>query len=59
MAYGIIHSIFVKGEQTNYELKEDDLDVVKLYPEYKHTTVDEVLDIFMVDPPKPVFSSFE
>ncbi|KAL1825661.1 hypothetical protein ACET3Z_012439 [Daucus carota] len=58
VTYGILHSIFVKGEQTNYEMTEDDLDVVKLYPEYKYTTVDEVLDIFMVDPPKPVIASF-
>lgn len=55
----IVHSIFVKGEQMNYELKEDDLDVVKLYPDYKYTSVDELLDIFMVDPPKPGVAVFE
>lgn len=43
----------------NYELKEDDLDVVKLYPDYKYTSVDELLDIFMVDPPKPGLAAFE
>ena len=39
-------------------MTDDDLDVVKLYPECKYTTVDEVLDIFMVDPPKPVIATF-
>lgn len=55
----VVHSIFVKGEQMNYELKEDDLDAVELYPDYKYTTVDELLDIFMVDPPKPGIAAFE
>lgn len=41
-----------------YDLKEDDLDVVELYPEYKYTTVEELLDIFLVDPPKPVLAAF-
>ncbi|KAK1371348.1 Isoeugenol synthase 1 [Heracleum sosnowskyi] len=54
----IVHSIFIKGEQMNYELKEDDLDAVKLYPDYKYTSVDELLDIFMVDPPKPGVAAF-
>ena len=43
----------------NYELKEDDLDAVKLYPDYKYTSVDELLDIFMVDPPKPGVAALE
>ncbi|KAL1831221.1 hypothetical protein ACET3Z_000872 [Daucus carota] len=55
----IVHSIFVKGEQMNYKLKEDDLDAVKLYPDYKYTSVDELLDIFMVDPPKPGVAALE
>lgn len=54
----ILHSLFVKGEEMAYDLKEDDLDVVELYPEYKYTTVDELLDIFLVDPPKPVLGAF-
>ena len=49
----ILHSLFVKGEEMAYDLKEDDLDVVELFPEYKNTTVEELLDIFLVDPPKP------
>ncbi|WOG82034.1 hypothetical protein DCAR_0101193 [Daucus carota subsp. sativus] len=55
----IVHSIFVKGEQMNYEMKEDDLDAVELYPDYKYTSVDELLDIFMVDPPKPGVAALE
>lgn len=54
----ILHSLFVKGEEMAYDLKEDDLDVVELYPEYKYTTVEELLDIFLVDPPKPVLAAF-
>ncbi|XP_074369362.1 LOW QUALITY PROTEIN: isoeugenol synthase 1-like [Apium graveolens] len=55
----VFHSILVKGEQMNYELKEDDLDAVELYPDYNYTTVDQLLDIFMVDPPKPGIAAFE
>lgn len=58
VASAIVHSIFIKGDEMNYELKEDDLDAAKLYPDYKYTTVDELLDIFIVDPPKPVVSTF-
>ncbi|KAK1371374.1 Isoeugenol synthase 1 [Heracleum sosnowskyi] len=54
----ILHSLFVKGEEMAYDLKEDDLDVVELYPEYKYTTVEELLDIFLADPPKPVLAAF-
>ncbi|KAL8103729.1 hypothetical protein AgCh_028072 [Apium graveolens] len=59
VAGAIVHSMFIKGDEMNYELTADDLDAVKLYPDYKYTTVDELLDIFMVDPPKPVVSTFE
>ena len=54
----ILHSLFVKGEEMAYDLKEEDLDVVELYPEYKYTTVEELLDIFLVAPPKPVLAAF-
>ncbi|KAL1831220.1 hypothetical protein ACET3Z_000871 [Daucus carota] len=54
----IIYSLFVKGEEMAYDLKEEDLDVVELYPEYKYTTVEELLDIFLVDPPKPFQAAF-
>ncbi|KAK1360277.1 Isoeugenol synthase 1 [Heracleum sosnowskyi] len=55
----IAYSIFIKGEQMNYELKQDDLDVGKLYPDHKYTSVDELLDIFMVNPPKSGISVYE
>ena len=54
----ILYSLFVKGEEMAYDLKEEDLDVVELYPEYKYTTVEELLDIFLVDPPKPFQAAF-
>ncbi|KAL1825663.1 hypothetical protein ACET3Z_012441 [Daucus carota] len=54
----ILHSLFVKGEEMAYDLKEDDLDVVELFPEYKNTKVEELLDIFLVDPPKPFRAAF-
>ena len=43
----------------NYELKEDDLDAVELYPDYDYTTVDQLLDIFVVDPPERGVAAFQ
>ncbi|GLT37996.1 hypothetical protein SLA2020_122740 [Shorea laevis] len=55
----ILHSIFVKGDQTSFELTEEDLEASELYPEYKHTSVDRLLDVFVVNPPsKPKLASF-
>ncbi|KAE8711709.1 hypothetical protein F3Y22_tig00110279pilonHSYRG00066 [Hibiscus syriacus] len=52
----ILHSIFVKGD-LNYDLGEDDLETSSLYPDYKYT-MDQLLDIFLVDPPKPALAAF-
>lgn len=49
----ILHSIFVKGE-----LGEEDLEACELYPEYKRTTIDELLDMSVVDSPETKSASF-
>jgi len=54
----ILHSIFIKGQMV-FELREDDLEASRLYPELEYTTVDKLLDIFLVNPPKPTMGSFE
>ncbi|GLJ35071.1 hypothetical protein SUGI_0705630 [Cryptomeria japonica] len=54
----ILNSIFVKGDQTNYTLTNEDLEVTKLYPEYKFTSIDEFLDICKTNPPETKIVSF-
>jgi hypothetical protein len=53
-----LHNIFVKGDQTNFELGEKDLEACELYPEYTHTTIDELLGISAVDPLETKVASF-
>ncbi|KAI8545790.1 hypothetical protein RHMOL_Rhmol07G0065500 [Rhododendron molle] len=48
----IIHSIFVKGDMANFEIGEDEMEVSKLYPDVEYTTVDQLLDNFMANPPE-------
>ncbi|CAL5201154.1 unnamed protein product [Lathyrus oleraceus] len=55
----ILHSIFVKGDLMNFELGEDDLEASKLYPDYNYTSIDKLLDKFLVDPPPPASASFQ
>ncbi|KAL3697214.1 hypothetical protein R1sor_011290 [Riccia sorocarpa] len=47
--YAIRHSIFVKGDQTSFELGESDKDVeaTELYPDVHYTTVSTYLDQFV------------
>lgn len=45
-------SIFIKGEQMNFELTDNDLEASKLYPNYKYTSIDNYLDICLFDPPR-------
>ncbi|XP_043720785.1 isoeugenol synthase 1-like [Telopea speciosissima] len=54
----IVHNIFVKGEQVRYELRKDDLEASKLYPDYQYMSVDRLLDICVVDAPVPKLSVF-
>ena len=55
----ILHSLFVKGELMSFELGKEDLEASKLYPEYEFTSIDQLLDIFLVDPIKPATAAFE
>ncbi|KAG4205868.1 hypothetical protein ERO13_A04G127700v2 [Gossypium hirsutum] len=54
----VLHGLFVKGDLANYELGENDLEASSLYPDYKYTTIDQLLDVFLVDPPKPALATF-
>ncbi|XP_048331232.2 eugenol synthase 1 isoform X3 [Ziziphus jujuba] len=54
----ILHAIFVKGDLMNFEVGEDILEASKLYPDLKYTSIDQLLDIFLVNPPKPVVAAF-
>ncbi|GFP81421.1 eugenol synthase 1 [Phtheirospermum japonicum] len=55
----ILHSIFIKGVTTNFDLEENEVEASALYPDLKLTTIDELLDIFLTNPPKPVYAAFE
>ncbi|KAK2654076.1 hypothetical protein Ddye_013932 [Dipteronia dyeriana] len=54
----VLHSLFVKGEMMNFELGNDDIEASKLYPDSVFTTVDQLLDIFLIDPPQPATAAF-
>lgn len=54
----ILHSVFIKGVTTGFDFEENDVEASTLYPELKFTTVDELLDIFLHDPPKPASAAF-
>ncbi|KAG5543179.1 hypothetical protein RHGRI_016058 [Rhododendron griersonianum] len=44
----IYHSVFVKGDQTNFEIEPSfGVEVSELYPDVKYTTVEEYLDQFV------------
>ncbi|XP_048132244.1 phenylcoumaran benzylic ether reductase POP1-like [Rhodamnia argentea] len=44
----ISHSVFVKGDQTNFEIEPSfGVEASELYPDVKYTTVDEYLDQFV------------
>ncbi|KAL0356697.1 UNVERIFIED_CONTAM: Phenylcoumaran benzylic ether reductase POP1 [Sesamum calycinum] len=45
---GICHSVFVKGDQTNFEIEPSfGVEASKLYPDVKYMTVDEMLDQYV------------
>lgn len=54
----ILHNIFIKGDQTSFELTAEDLEASKLYPDHKYTSVDRLLDFCLVNPPKPKLATF-
>jgi len=43
----ISHSVFVKGDQTNFEIGPNGVEGSQLYPDVKYTTVDEYLNQFV------------
>ncbi|XAR63416.1 hypothetical protein NMG60_11023337 [Bertholletia excelsa] len=51
----ILHSIFVKGDMAGFELREDDMEVSQLYPDFECSTVDKLIDSFLAN--VPVFES--
>lgn len=55
----ILHSVFIKGDMTGYELGDDDLEASQLYLDYEYTAIDKLLDIFLIDPPEPAMGAFE
>lgn len=42
-----------------FEIEENDIEVSKLYPDVDYTTIDQLLDIFLVNPLKPANAAFE
>ncbi|KAJ9178410.1 hypothetical protein P3X46_010295 [Hevea brasiliensis] len=54
----ILHNIFIKGDQMSFELTEDDLEASKLYPDHKYTPVDSLLDLCLINTPKPKRAAF-
>ncbi|GMY29315.1 eugenol synthase 1-like [Fagus crenata] len=55
----ILHSVFVKGDLMNFELGEEDIEASRLYPDFEFKTIDQLLDIFLVNPPNPTIVAFE
>jgi len=52
----INHSVFVKGDETNFEIEESfGVEASELYPDVNYTTVDEYLDPFVGDSIEGVF----
>jgi hypothetical protein len=46
--FGINHSVFVKGDHTNFEIEPSfGVEASELYPNVKYTTVEEYLDKFV------------
>ncbi|XP_057821826.2 phenylcoumaran benzylic ether reductase IRL1 [Cryptomeria japonica] len=43
----IFHTIYVKGDQTNFEIGPDGVEASELYPDVKYTTVEEYLSAFL------------
>lgn len=54
----VLHNIFLKGDQTNFELGEDDLEASTLYPDYKYTPIEEFLDVSISAPRETKLTSF-
>ncbi|ESW20729.1 hypothetical protein PHAVU_005G010000 [Phaseolus vulgaris] len=55
----ILHSIFVRGDLMNFEIGEDDLEASQLYPDYEYTSIDQLLNIFLLHPLPSASAAFE
>lgn len=45
---GIMHSVYVKGDQTNFDIEPSfGVEASELYPDVKYTTVNEMLDQYV------------
>ncbi|XP_031267795.1 eugenol synthase 1-like [Pistacia vera] len=55
----ILHCIFVKGEMMSFELDKNDIEASKLYSDFQFSTIDQLLDIYLSDPPRPAIAAFE
>ncbi|KAK1324439.1 Eugenol synthase 1 [Acorus calamus] len=53
----IIHRMFV-DKRPIYELGENELEASELYPDYKYTSIDLVMEKVMSDPPQIKYTSF-
>ncbi|XP_058088394.1 isoeugenol synthase 1-like [Magnolia sinica] len=54
----ILHECFIKGDLVNMEQEEDFLEAFELYPNYDYTSIDHLLDICVVNPPKVKYAAF-
>ncbi|GLJ35049.1 hypothetical protein SUGI_0705370 [Cryptomeria japonica] len=54
----VLHNIFVKGDQTNFELGEEEVEASRLYPDYKYTPIEAFLDASISAPRHTKLTSF-
>uniref|UniRef100_A0A5B7B975 NmrA-like domain-containing protein n=1 Tax=Davidia involucrata TaxID=16924 RepID=A0A5B7B975_DAVIN len=54
----ILHTLFIKGVLMSFDLVEDDMEASSLYPDFEYTTIEQLLDIFLHNPPKPGSAAF-
>ncbi|XVE75534.1 hypothetical protein DITRI_Ditri12bG0101300 [Diplodiscus trichospermus] len=54
----ILHNIFIKGDQMSFQLNTDDLEASKLFSDHKYTSLDGLLEMFLVEPPQPRLAVF-
>ncbi|BAT92867.1 hypothetical protein LR48_Vigan27s002800 [Vigna angularis] len=54
----ILHSVFIRGDLVKFEIGEDDLEASELYPDYNYTSIDQLLDIFLLHLLPPASAAF-
>lgn len=57
----ILHSVFVRGDLVRFEIDEDEgyMEASKLYPDYNYKSIDQLLDLFLLNPPPPAYAAFQ